>query len=429
METPFFSNRICVGNAVVGAWLKVYTEKDIIEEYEVVKDAKGKQKRVLVKKEWWDKAPRQLEFKPQLDYNKIKHGRKKDEIYHFLLPDKNMVASVGIKLLKAENEKENAKVAQWKRDWIKPVDKDELKKLNAISNKIDELLTEYYRFQRSINLQTSTKQNIFGVTTKQVAAELKSYDEKEKLADQRNRHSAPYFKLKMVMDYWCSLWFWDMRKAFDLPSREQFWNDITNILDLDTNKALDGMIEKKGQQQLFETATQFSLAIDVNTQTDGADQETGNKANDDSELFISAVVEYTNRANLFDNNQRLQMVSDLAAKYFFFHPQLEFLEVFWERGGFDLIAGNPPWLKLQFEEKTVIAEKFPEIEIRNVSAPAIRQIQSKFFEDDRLKEIYYDDMIGTECTSVFLNAGQNYPLLVGQQTNLYKCVYKTDLVY
>ncbi|MBK6331055.1 MAG: hypothetical protein IPF62_11260 [Bacteroidetes bacterium] len=31
-------------------------------------------------------------------------------------------------------------------------------------------------------------------------------------------------------------------------------------------------------------------------------------------------------------------------------------------------------------------------------------------------------MIGTECTAVFMNAGQNYPLLVGQQTNLYKCV-------
>lgn len=29
METPFFSNRICVGNAVVGAWLKVYKEKEL----------------------------------------------------------------------------------------------------------------------------------------------------------------------------------------------------------------------------------------------------------------------------------------------------------------------------------------------------------------------------------------------------------------
>jgi hypothetical protein len=31
-------------------------------------------------------------------------------------------------------------------------------------------------------------------------------------------------------------------------------------------------------------------------------------------------------------------------------------------------------------------------------------------------------MVGTECISVFMNAGQNYPLLKVQQTNLYKCV-------
>jgi type II restriction/modification system DNA methylase subunit YeeA len=44
METPFFSNRLAVGNAVVGAWLKVYKEKDLLEETEVIKDAKGNKK-------------------------------------------------------------------------------------------------------------------------------------------------------------------------------------------------------------------------------------------------------------------------------------------------------------------------------------------------------------------------------------------------
>lgn len=413
METPFFSNRICVGNAVVGAWLKVYAEKEIIEEYEVIKDAKGKEKRVLVKKEWWDNAPKQLEFKPQLEYEKIKHNRKKGEIYHFLLPDKNMVASAGIKLLKTEHDAESARVTSWRRDWATPLNSREFKQVSAISDKIDELLIAYYRFQRTINLQTSTKQNIFEPNTKQVAAELKSYNEKEKLADQRNRHSAPYFKLKMVMDYWCSLWFWDMRQAVHLPNRQQFWNDIETILDIDTNKALDGIVAKK-QTELFATATQLSMVMDKREE-----KKIEEKAAD---TFNQVVIENTNKADLFDKNERLKIVSQLAAKYFFFHPQLEFLEVFWERGGFDIIAGNPPWLKLQFEEKTVIAEKFPEIEIRNVSAPDIRTLQNKFFEDIKLKEIYYDEMLGTECIAVFMNALQNYPLLKGQQTNLYKCV-------
>jgi hypothetical protein len=243
---------------------------------------------------------------------------------------------------------------------------------------------------------------------------MRSYDEKERLADQRNRHSAPYFKLKMVMDYWCSLWFWDMRKADQLPNRTQFWNDIASILELDTNAAVSGIIEKRVTHNLFESTIQLSMAMEPVPEKKKEENANTN--------FIDAVVEYTNRKDLFDNNQRLTIVSELAKKYFFFHPQLEFLEVFWERGGFDLITGNPPWLKLTFEEKDIIAEKFPEVEIKNVSAPQVKLLQSQFFSDIRLKDLYYNEMLGTECTSVFLNAGQNYPLLVGQQTNLYKCV-------
>lgn len=415
METPFFSNRLAVGNAVVGAWLRVYKEKDLLEETEVIRDAKGKQKRVPVKKEWWETAPRQLEFKPNKDYDKIKQGRKPDEIYHFLLPDKNMVPSAGIKMLKAEYETESKAVAKWKKEFCEPLKKSETEQLKKICNKIDELLAEFYRFQRTINTQTANKQEIFGVTGNR-SLNLKTYDEKEQLADQRNRHNAPYFKLKMVMDYWCSLWFWDVRDAKDLPNRQQYWQDIASILELDINTASEGIMVKKGQQTLFETASQLSMVIEAEVAAE--DTETQSTAL----LFTEAIVAYTNRKDLFDDNQRLAMISQLANKYYFFHPQLEFLDVFWERGGFDLIAGNPPWIKIQFEEKGIIAEKFPEVEVKKLSAPQVRGLQENFFADTRLKEIYVDELLGTEATTVFMNAVQCFPLLIGQQTNLYKCV-------
>jgi len=403
METPFFSNRLAVGNAVVGSWLKVYRATDLLGDV----DEHGNMLTRQIQKEWWEKAPRQLEFKPNTDYDRIRHTRKQDEIYHFLLPDKNMVPSAGIKMLKAEFENSVKAVANWKKEWCKPIRKGELDQLKNICNKIDELLVEYYRFQRSINQQTTSKQEIFGVTVSQRVANLQTYDEKERLADQRNRQNAPYFKLKMVMDYWCSLWFWDVRVAGELPTRLQYWQDIAGILELDTNKAIEGIIERKGQQKLYETEVQLTFAMEPPK---------------NSELFTDAVVESSTRRDLFDNNQRIKLVSRLAAQYYFFHPQLEFLDVFWERGGFDLITGNPPWLKVTFEESGIISEKFPEVAIRSESAPKVRAMQSAFFADQRLKEMYLDEIIGTECTSVFLNAGQNYPLLVGQQTNLYKCV-------
>lgn len=410
METPFFSNRLALGNAVVGAWFRVYSAKDIAEDT----DGQGITLRQQTKKEWWEKAPRMLEFKPHSATDKIRHGRKPDEIYHFLLPDKNMAPSAGIKMLKTDYEAEARAVTSWKKEWCKPVSLTELELLKRICDKIDDLLAEYYRFQRSINQQTATRQEIFGVPVTQRMANLHSYDEKERLADQRNRHNAPYFKLKMVMDYWCSLWFWDMRNARDLPARQQYWQDIAAILDLDVNAALEGKLIRRGQQKLFNSDTQLSMALEQ--------PAPGTSPADSGQLFSETVEKYATRKDLFDNNQRLAMITRLDRQYHFFHPQLEFLEVFWERGGFDLIVGNPPWIKFTFEEKGIIAEKFPEVEIKNLTAPQVRVLQNEFFKDDRLKELYLEEMTGTECTGVFLNAGQNYPLLAGQQTNLYKCV-------
>jgi hypothetical protein len=112
--------------------------------------------------------------------------------------------SAVIKMLKEEYDAESKAVAKWKKEWTTPLRKSETEQLKKICNKIDELLAEYYRFQRTINLQTASKHNIFGVykNAEQTSLQLRSYDEKERLNDQRNRHNAPYFKLKMVMDYW-----------------------------------------------------------------------------------------------------------------------------------------------------------------------------------------------------------------------------------
>jgi hypothetical protein len=421
METPFFSNRLAVGNAVVGAWLKVYSAKEI----GVDTDAQNKTLKIQSKKEWWEMAPRQLEFKPNTDFDKIRHGRKPDEIYHFLLPDKNMVPSAGIKMLKEEYDPEAKKVANWKKDWCKPISLTELVQLKQICIKIDELLAEYYQFQRTINLQTSNKQAIFGAYRQNEQADLalRSYDEKERLADQRNRQNAPYFKLKMVMDYWCSLWFWDVRQAGEIPTRQQYWQDIAAILELDTNKALDGIVERRGQQKLFETEVQLSFAMEP------AVGERSRTPFLPTDLFAEAVVETTQTRDLFDNNQRLTLVSQLARQYHFFHPQLEFLDVFWERGGFDLIAGNPPWLKIEFEEKDIISEKKPEVYIRNNSAPEVKKLrESSLSQFEEIKEIYYSELIEVSCLSAFLGSTQNYPFQSGQSqaSNLYKGILENS---
>lgn len=333
-----------------------------------------------------------------------------------------MAPSSGIKMLKEESPAFAKRVAEWKKDWVKPLTKSEIEKLKQISNKIDDLLTEYYKFQLTIAIQTNTRQNIFGATRNSEQAEMKmrSYDEKERLADQRNRHSAPYFKLKMVMDYWCSLWFWDVRDADQLPNRNQYWNDIASILQLETNATVDGIIEKRGQQKLFEPKTQLSMAWATTTE----EQITTNAAED----FMDAVVEYTNRKDLFDNNQRLSLVSQLAKKYFFFHPQLEFLEVFWERGGFDLIAGNPPWVNIELDLSGLLSVRKPEIIVNDLSAAEVKIIAFEFSKSNNEFLIeYIVETIDVESTKAFITSNNNYNILNGQKNNVYKCILVNSL--
>jgi hypothetical protein len=380
METPFFANRLAVGNAVVGAWFKVYTEAQL-------------------KKKWWEIAPKMLALGPDGE------KRKKNEIYHFLLPDKGMVPSAGIKLLKDEFPSHASRVSSWRSDAIKPISGEEFLQLQKICDSIDEQMDEYYSFQKRLNAQTKNKVDIWGgfKDEEQIGLNLRSYDEKEQLNDQRNRQSAPYYKLKMVMDYWCSLWFWDVRKAEHLPTRQQYINDIASILNLDLThqpKAVKRVVstyEHKNQPQLFEEPSLFSQAQ-------------------------QQIIEKTQKGDLFDNKERLEEVKNLSAQHRFFHSQLEFVEVFKEQGGFDVIVGNPPWVGIEINELGILGDFYPEAIIRRYASSKVKKLLNEKLEQVNIKGGYYNEVLMAEGSKSFMTGMQNYPLLQKQRNNLYKCV-------
>ncbi|MGB8705165.1 MAG: hypothetical protein WCD31_09065, partial [Gillisia sp.] len=403
MQTPFFGYRLGVGNAVVGAWLKVFKSKDFLFE----KD------HVTADKKWWEKKPKHLKF----GVSKIK--RKENEIYHFLLADKGMVPSAGIKLLKEEFPEEVARVREWRSEMCTPIRGEEFKRLQKISEAIDYLLEEHYLIQSSINRETQVKEEFFGAyeADEQVQLSAKSYDEKERLAKQRNQTNAPYYKLKLVMDYWCSLWFWDVRDASHLPTRTEWYDDIENILNIDLSTL------EEAQELMEEKAIFGTLGVQGKLFGEEANEPAlKNYKKDKSFVQASMMALLKERPTSLFTNRRSEIVNKLAEEHRYFHYQLEFVEVFKEHGGFDVAVGNPPWLKLQFEEKGLMSEVFPELEIRKTSAPKVRKLQEEFLKIDEQKNAYYEENIATESAGDFLNAFQNYPLLKGQQTNLYKCV-------
>lgn len=418
METPFFGYRLGVGNAVVGAWLKVYKKKDIIVEFP--KTGTTAQRNKPIKKEWWDKAPKHIHFKPNEALQ-----RKDDEIYHFLLPDKNMVPSAGIKLLKNEFDTEATNIRDWKKDFCQPINGDEYLRLQKLSKAIDFLLEEHYHFQARINAQTKTKGGFFGAyeDDEQGQLGLRSYDEKEQLAAQRNNTNAPYYKLKLIMDYWCALWFWDMRDAKELPTRQQWYDDIEKIINIDLSLLEDDDLEVEEDLLPKPSLRQASLFEEPNK------QYTLKSYRKDKTATLKKLGEalQSNPDSLF-KNERSKVVNQLADQYKFFHNQLEFIEVFKERGGFDVIVGNPPWVNITMDETGILSEKNPELFIRKFSAPQVRKLAKKILEENRdIKEEYNNENIWANSTKEFLGSIQNYPLLQGQRNNLYKSILTNAL--
>lgn len=408
METPFFANRLAVGNAVIGAWLKVYSRDE-------VKGIVERQGRPLKQNKWWEKAPHKVKFFS----NRV--NRSVNEVYHFLLPDANMLGVRSIKEQKQAHPNAYARMTQILKDWTAPVSASDFGTLQRLSSKIDLLLKEYYTDQLSIDKYTNNRNEVWDGIDHQLETfreenQAESYAQKQRLFDTRYHRDNAYRKLKLAMDYWCALWFWEYDDAMDLPTRQEYWADIEALLDVD-NAQLDTRtrqaLERGGYSMVAEDAAEYNGRM--------TEEESQIVTKTQEELLTESHGSITLFAD--DEPLRLKIADRLAKRYRFFHPMLEFIEVFWQRDGFDIICGNPPWLKLEFDEVGIISEKYPEVAIRNRSAPDVRKKRDELFVlNSLLKQLYCAEEIENTCSSAFMNAYCNYPLLEGQQTNLYKCI-------
>ena len=442
MTTPFFSNRLAVGNAVIGAWLKTYHRSDVLGRQG--KKRRGRYGTELEANPYWEKAPKKVSFSA----NRPKHTEL--EVYHFLLPDPAMLAVRGIREMRDTHRDDYDAMALRISDWKRPIYAHDFEVLQRLTRKIDVLLHDYLEFQLNIERLTDNRAQLWG-TPGGAEYDLRlvdSYAEKEQLNDTRYRHNNPYYKLRMIMDYWCALWFWEYDDATKIPTREEYWADIEAMLDVD-----DSRIERRAKAALHVDAAgqtsftptddgmddmfrQAELASSVAEEEFEPSDEVQSEAEAlqiarSKEEFLQQVTSQAPAQLGLIADRRFEVVARLAQRYHFFHPMLEFLEVFWLRDGFDIICGNPPWLKLEFDEQGIISEKYPEVVIHKMSAPDVRRKRDELFASSPyLAQLYREEEADNVGSAAFMNAYCNYPLLIGQQTNLYKCVLENtfDLV-
>ncbi len=102
----------------------------------------------------------------------------------------------------------------------------------------------------------------------------------------------------------------------------------------------------------------------------------------------------------------------------FFHWMLEFPEVF-EKGGFDVVLGNPPWEMVQLEEKEFFATRDARIAKAPNAAVRKKRIKELRQKNPKLWDAYQNALHIAESTSRFLRRSGQYPFTTKGRINTY----------
>lgn len=118
-------------------------------------------------------------------------------------------------------------------------------------------------------------------------------------------------------------------------------------------------------------------------------------------------------------DQRLQkFITHTTDQQKFFHWQLEYPQIMFDSGGFDLILGNPPWVKVQWEDLAQLSDYHPIPAVRNLNATSTRKFVQEQL-DQSTKQRLVRESINIDGCSKLLDS-DNYAILQKINKNSYK---------
>ena len=379
---PWFRTQIVNGNSLIGARRQCYTLSQA--------QAEGPGA-------WYNSAPERVA--PGMN-----RSLRKQQVYHFLLGDPGMCAYTD-KVIKGLEPEKIATIKKWNKNFTKPLTDSEADDVLRLCNQIDALWDAHTQLRAEIKDKTTDPLSVWGQAQDEEHQPTTIRDKDRIYASlylsKGGNNASPYARLKAVMDYWCALWFWPIDKADELPSRMEFLWDVNMLLGV-------GVVDTSGRKGRHEGQLSMFDDLDLDPYARELSDRYGK---------YGAV----NLDQLRADFPRLRIANEVAEQQKFFHWELEFADVFESRGGFDLVVGNPPWIKLEWNEEAVLGDRQPLLAVKKYTATQVTQIRNQLMQDTPTHSLYFSEYEGITGEQAFLNAVMNYPLLKGQQTNLFKC--------
>jgi hypothetical protein len=384
LGAPWFGLHLRRGNSLIGARRAVYSRDQITS------------------KAWLKGVPRDVsvaELAENLDEGVVANGTA-GAVHHFLLPADGWGSAVDAKEVKELAPKALADLKQWRRTIAGKPSKKQTDQLVNLAYRVESLWQLALRRLQIAEKQIRRSIPLWGAELPEADSNVVTREEIEATLADAN---GAYQRLKRVMDAWNALWFWPLTTTLtegaEPPKLDEWIDGLTAIL---------------GVHFEAKKASVAHGAVTLGPPTNW--RELGIAEKMDLDLAGARDVD-----EVLADNPWLGATERIAAQQGFFHWQLEFATVF-ERGGFDMQVGNPPWVRPRSDVEALLAEGDPWWQLA-AKTTSLRKAEKRkeTLMVPGLVNLVVDEQVATTVGARFLSSVNNYPTLQGLQTDLYRC--------
>ncbi|MFE9433046.1 Eco57I restriction-modification methylase domain-containing protein [Streptomyces sp. NPDC006640] len=386
LKAPWFGLHLRRGNSLIGARRAMYTAE------------------ALKRKAWLTTVPTDRPLRAGTEEDRFQAGK---EIHHFLPSAKGWGAVADAKQAKELAKDERDTLAKWRTAVTATPSATQGKRLMALATRVERLWELSRRRLIVSEREVRRRIDVWEVDPEQPLEKASGDVTREQIESALNEPGSPRGRLKLVMDAWCALWFWPVGQPDTptLPNMEEWLSFCEAVLGIPVAKA------KAGGKRGGAAGLDDELGLFADT---GKFEQL---ATDDE--FDRVMSQCADLPSVMLRFPWLSEVDAISRREGFFHWELEFAHIF-ERGGFDLQVGNPPWYKPKWQESLALAEYDPWFEL-SIDTPSSQMTQHRahILMSREGREGYLSDLGSWAGTASYLGAESEYPKLSGVQTNLY----------
>ncbi|OPX17061.1 restriction endonuclease subunit M [Gordonia sp. i37] len=375
LQAPWFGLHLRRGNSLIGARRATY---DLT--------ALGRAKKSWLKTPPVDRPPSE---------GAIGDG----EIHHFLLPSDGWAAVADAKQAKELAPEAAAALREWRKGVTKKPSQKQVERLKALATRVERLWALVLRRMEISEEQISRHIDVWGAeipTTKDAVP-------REKVEEDLHNPDGPYERLRLAMDAWCALWFWPLTGSGTgdgpgqpgPPDLDEWIVTLEELLGAAGIRKVD-----KAQRSFQDLAEGYEQLAEIDQQ--------------DREFSGMRSI-----PDLLLRHQWLGTARGIAQDQGFFHWELDFAQIF-DRGGFDLQVGNPPWVRPDWKDDQTLAEVEPFFLLEEkIPEKTFKSRRHSVLEDLPARLNYIFQLDSWAGMATFLSSSEEHEVLTGLRPNLY----------